>query len=123
MVDIPHIATGVVYLFFGSLGGIFALRTLNTLHKSPELKTQLGIWLPILVGTIFFAGGGFFHISEHFFEGFEVELLHEIFLVIGLSSFVVGVVRYSKVQMEYVHLKTKILEEAQVETVQNRQKN
>ena len=120
MVDISHIPTGVVYLFFGTMGGIYALRTLNTLRKSPELKTQVGIWLPILVGTMFFAAGGFVHIFEHtLFEGFEVELLNEALIVIGLSSIVIGVMRYSKLQIEYVHLKTKVLDEAKVETVSN----
>lgn len=120
MLDIPHIAIGIVYLISGTIGGIYALRTLKTLHNSPELKTQRGIWLPILVGTMFFAFGGVLHIAEHaILEGYEIGLLHEIFVVTGLSSFVVGVLRYSKTQLEYVYLKTKVLEETKVETVTN----
>lgn len=117
MLDLPHIAIGIVYLFFGTIGGIYALRTLNMLRSSPELRVQRGIWLPILMGTIFFAVAGFLHIAEHtFYEGYEIELLHEVFVVTGVSSFVVGVFQYSKMQISYVHLKTKVLEEAQVET-------
>jgi len=67
---------------------------------------------------MFFAFGGVLHIAEHaILEGYEIGLLHEIFVVTGLSSFVVGVLRYSKMQTDYVHLKTKVLEQAQVETI------
>ena len=115
--DLPHIVVGIVYLLFGALGGFYALRTLIMLYKSPEmLRTQQRIWLPILVGIVFFTVGGFLHIAEHSSYGSpEIELLHEIFVVMGLAAFVIGVLRYSQLQMNYYSLKREGLKRVQFE--------
>ena len=117
MYEIEHLTLGVIYLLFGTLGGFYSLKTLNWLRKSPEmLKTQRGIWLPILIGTIFFSIGGLLHIAEHsFLESAEIGLLHEIFIVAGLSAFVMGVLRYSQMQGDYYAMKNEGLKIVQSE--------
>ena len=117
MFDLPHIALGIVYLIFGTIGGFYSLKTLILLHKSPEvLKAQKSIWLPILVGTVFFTIGGLFHIAEHtILDSYEIGLLHELFVVSGISAFVIGVFQYSRLQMEYYSLKREGLKVIQFE--------
>jgi spore maturation protein SpmA len=87
------------------------------------LKTQRTIWLPILVGVVFFTVGGFLHIVEHsFYESAEIALLHEISVVAGLSAFVIGVLHYSQMQTDYHKLKSKVLARVQFEeTLQDKE--
>jgi len=106
-----HLVLGVINVFFGVLGGFYALRALVVLYRNPEmLKTQRIIWLPILIGGAFFTGSGLLYFAEHvYFSRSEMELLHEIFTAIGFSSFVIGVVKYSRLQIEYYMLKREAL--------------
>jgi len=116
MYTLPHLVLGVFYLFLGALGGSFALKTLMALHKSPEMwRSQRGIWLPILIGMVFFAIGGVIHFGEHsFWMAPEADLLHEIVIVMGFSLFTVGVLRYSYLQLEYYRLKCEAIGKIQL---------
>jgi heme/copper-type cytochrome/quinol oxidase subunit 3 len=112
-----HLAAGVVYIFFGLLGGFYALKTLIILYKSPEmLKTQRKIWLPILIGALFFTIGGILHLAEHsFYQSPEVDLLHEIVIIMGLSFFIASILQYSHLQINYYKLKREGLKRVQAE--------
>lgn len=112
-----HLVAGVVYIFFGVLGGFYALRALIVLYKSPEmLKTQRKIWLPVLIGATFFTIGGILHLAEHsFYPSPEIDLLHEIVVIIGLSFFVAGILQYSQLQINYYKLKREGLRRIQSE--------
>jgi len=105
--ELWHLIVGVVYIFFGVLGGFYALRALIVLYKSPEmLKTQRNLWLPILIGAMLFTTGGILHLAEHsFYPSPEIDLLHEIVVVMGVSFFIVSVMRYSQSQIDYYKLK------------------
>lgn len=117
MYTLPHIILGIVYVVLGTLAGFFVLRTLNVLYKSPEmLRSQRAIWLPMLVGMLFFALGGFVHLAEHtFWETPETNLLHEVIVVTGLLITTIGVLRYTFLQLEYFRLKAKTIKKIQLQ--------
>ena len=117
MYELLHIIGGVVYLVFGGLGSFYALKTLTVLHKSPELsKTQRGLWLPILISTLFFAVGGVVHLADHLlYPDPLMDVLFEIVIIIGVSFFTVGVLRYSRLQIEYYTLKNAGLKQIRAE--------
>lgn len=110
-----HIALGILYVVLGMFTGSFALKTLIALYKSPEmLKSQRAIWLPILVGMLFFAIGGVAHLAEHtFWTTPEANLSHEITVVTGLLITTIGVLRYSFLQLEYYRLKARTIKKMQ----------
>jgi len=110
---------GTISVIFGVLGGCYAIRALTALYHSPEmLRSQRTIWLPILIGGAFFTLSGPLHFVEHStFSGFlklssnsEVVLLRDVLTLIGFSFIVIGVVQYSRLQIEYYKLKQKALE-------------
>jgi heme/copper-type cytochrome/quinol oxidase subunit 3 len=105
--ELAHIAAGLIDLSFGVFLSYYALRALVALHESPEmLKTQRKIWLPILIGMIFLAISGLFHLVDHtFYSNPLTELLHEVALVAGLPFLAVAVFRYSRMQTEYNRMK------------------
>jgi len=117
MYELYHQILGVIYVFLGTLGGFFALRTLIMLYKSSEmLKTQKGIWLPILISMLFFTIGGVLHIAEHsFYPSPETDLLHEVVIVTGLFIFTVSVLKYSQLQRNYYRFKQKVSARVQLE--------
>ena len=117
MYELLHIIGGVVYLVFGGLGSYYVLKTLTILHKSPELsKTQRRLWLPILISTLFFAVGGVVHLADHLlYPDPLMDVLFEIVIIIGVSFFTVGVLRYSRLQIEYYTLKNAGLKQIRVE--------
>lgn len=106
-----HAVVGVVELFFGVLGGFYALKALMVLHRSPEvLKAQRDIWLPILIGGAFFTVSGPLHFAEHgiysnFFPISDIVLLRDILTLTGFAFVVLGVIRYSQMQIDYYKLK------------------
>ena len=115
MYESVHIIGGVVYLVFGSLGSYYALKTLTILHKSPELSAQRGLWLPILISTLFFAVGGVVHLADHtLYPDPLMDVLFEIVIIIGVSVFTLGVLRYSQLQKEYYTLKNAGLKQIRV---------
>jgi hypothetical protein len=107
---------GAVDVVFGVLGGFYVLRALMALHHSPEMwKTQRNIWLPILIGGVFFIVSGLLHFSEHsyfsgFSSGFEMDLLRDVFNTVGFSLVTVGVIRDSQLQIKYYKLKREALQ-------------
>ena len=107
MYELVHIVAGLIDLSFGVFLSYHALRALMVLHENPEvLKTQRKIWLPILVGMIFVAISGLFHLVDHtFYSDPLTELLHEVALVAGLPFLAVAVFRYSQMQTEYNRMK------------------
>jgi len=115
--ELAHIVGGVAYLVFGGLGSFYALKTLAILYRSPELlKTQRRLWLPILISTLFFAVSGILHLVDHtLYPDPLTDLLYEIATIIGVSVFTVGVLRYSRLQMEYYALKQDGLKQIHVE--------
>ena len=115
--ELLHVATGMVYLIFGGLASFYAIKTLAMLYRSPEmLKTQQGILLPILIGTLFFAAAGIFHLANHtFYPDPLIDLLHELAIVLGVSAFTVSVLRYSQLQREYYTLRHRGLEQIRLE--------
>lgn len=115
--ELVHIVGGVVYLVFGGLGSFYALKTLAILYRSPELlKTQQRLWLPILIGTLFFAVSGILHLADHtLYPDPLTDLLYEIATIIGVSVFTVGVLRYSRLQREYYTLKQDGLKQIHIE--------
>ena len=117
MYELLHIVGGVVYLVFGGLGSFYSLKTLAVLYRSPELlKTQRRLWLPILIGTLFFAIGGILHLADHtLYPDPLTDLLHEIAIIIGVSFFTVGVLRYSQLQRGYYTLKHEGLKQIRLE--------
>jgi len=112
-----HIISGVIYLVFGGVGSYCALKTLTILYKSPELsKTQLRLWLPILISTLFFAVGGIVHLADHLlYPDPLMDVLFEIVIIMGVSFFTVSILRYSHMQKEYYTLKNVGLKQIQVE--------
>jgi len=110
-----HLIVGVVDVLFGVLGGLYALRALFVLYVNPETRrAQLAIWLPILIGCAFFTVKGVLHFAVHslyasFFSSSEINLLREIFSIIGLSFLTIGVMRYSRSQIGYHKLKQEAL--------------
>jgi len=117
MYTLPHLVLGVFYVFLGALGGYFALKTLMALYKSPEmLRSQRGIWLPILIGMVFFTMGGVIHLAEHtFWMAPEANLFHEVVVVTGFSIITVGVLRYSSLQLEYHRLRSETIGKVQLQ--------
>ena len=117
MYELLHIVGGVVYLVFGGLGSFYSLKTLAVLYRSPELlKTQRRLWLPILIGTLFFAISGILHLADHtLYPDPLTDLLHEIAIIIGVSFFTVGVLRYSQLQRGYYTLKHEGLKQIRLE--------
>ena len=115
--ELLHIVGGVVYLVFGGLGSFYSLKTLAVLYRSPELlKTQRRLWLPILIGTLFFAISGILHLADHtLYPDPLTDLLHEIAIIIGVSFFTVGVLRYSQLQRGYYTLKHEGLKQIRLE--------
>lgn len=107
MYELVHIVAGIIDMLIGVFMSYHALRALMVLHENPEvLKTQRKIWLPILIGTMFFAVSGLFHLVDHtFYSDPLTELLHEIALVAGLPFLAVAVFRYSRMQTEYNRMK------------------
>ena len=107
MYELVHIVAGLIDLSFGVFLSYHALRALMVLHENPEvLKTQRKIWLPILVGMIFVAISGLFHLVDHtFYSDPLTELLHEVALVAGLPFLAVAVFRYSRMQTEFNRMK------------------
>jgi heme/copper-type cytochrome/quinol oxidase subunit 3 len=105
--ELVHIVAGLIDFSFGVFMSYHALRALMALHENPEmLKTQRKIWLPILIGTMFFAVSGLFHLVDHtVYSDPLTELLHEIALVAGLPFLAVAVFRYSQMQTEYNRIK------------------
>jgi len=105
--ELVHIAAGLIDLSFGVFLSYYALRALMALHESPEvLKTQRKIWLPILIGMIFLAVSGLFHLVDHtFYESPLTELLHEISLVAALPFLAISIFRYSQMQTGYNRMK------------------
>jgi hypothetical protein len=105
--ELVHIVAGLIDLSFGVFLSYHALRALMVLHENPEvLKTQRKIWLPILIGMIFVAISGLFHLVDHtFYSDPLTELLHEVTLVAGLPFLAVAVFRYSRMQTEYNRMK------------------
>ena len=116
MYESLHIISGVIYLVFGGVGSYCALKTLTILRKSPELSAQRGLWLPILISTLFFAVGGIVHLADHLlYPDPLMDVLFEIVLIIGVSFFTVSVLRYSQLQIEYYTLKNAGLKQLRVE--------
>ena len=117
MYESLHIISGVIYLVFGGVGSYCALKTLTILYKSPELsKTQLRLWLPILISTLFFAVGGIVHLADHLlYPDPLMDVLFEIVIIIGISVFTVSVIRYSQLQIKYDTLKNAGLKQIRVE--------
>ena len=117
MYESVHIIGGVVYRILGSLGSFYVLKTLRILHRSPELsKTQGRLWLPILISTLFFAVSGVVHLADHtLYPDPLMDVLFEIAIIIGVSFFTVGVLRYSQLQKEYYTLKNAGLKQIRVE--------
>jgi len=111
-----HLALGTISVFFGVLGGSYALRALIALYRSPEmLESQRAIWLPILIGGAFITISGPLHFMEHSaFSNvspmYNIVLLRDILTLAGFSFIVVGVVQYSRIQIEYYKLKQKALQ-------------
>jgi len=111
-----HTIVGLINVLFGVLGGFYALKALMTLYRSPEmLRTQRAIWLPILIGGAFFTFSGPLHFAEHgifsrFFSVSDVILLRDVLTLIGFSFIVIGVIRYSRLQLEYYRLKWEALQ-------------
>lgn len=111
-----HLVAGVVYVFFGVLGGFYALRALRSLHRSPEmLRSQRNIWLPILFGGAVFTVSGIFYFTEYsYFSSFnlnpEINLLRDASCVVGFLLLNIGVIRYSRLQIEYDKLKREALQ-------------
>jgi hypothetical protein len=106
--ELAHLLAGAVHTFFAFFWGIYAIRSLRLLHGTPEvLKTQRCIWMPILIGGIFFTIGGILHFAEHIalfvYQPFEEisDLLYDIFIVIGYTLLTVSVFRYWRLQKEY----------------------
>lgn len=92
-----HIVIGVIHIVFGGFAGYRAIMALKTIYENPEtLQNQKVIWMPILVGAAMFPIGGIFHIATHLLQSPELDLLHEIALVVGLLFFMIGILRYSK---------------------------
>lgn len=115
--ELLHLAVGLVYMFFGFIGGFYALKTLVSLYKSPEmLKTQRKIWLPLLIGAAFFTTGGILHLAEHsFYPNPVIDLLYDIFIATGFLFYVAGILQYSMLQIEYYKLKQEALKRTQHE--------
>ena len=107
MYELVHIVAGLIDFSFGVFLSYHALRALMVLHENPEvLKTQRKIWLPILIGMIFVAISGLFHLVDHtFYSDPLTELLHEVALVAGLPFLAVAVFRYSRMQTEFNRMK------------------
>jgi hypothetical protein len=111
-----HLFAGVVEVVFGVLGGFYALKALMALYRSPEmLKTQRNIWLPILIGGVFFIVSGLFHFAKHSYflsldSSSEMNLLRDSSSVIGFSLLTIGIVRYSQLQIKYYRLKQEALQ-------------
>ena len=108
MYELIHIGLGVGDLFLGVLGGYYGVTTIMKLRKSPEMLSQRKIWLPMLVGAMLFMLGGPIHIIEHTLATFvseELELLHEVLMIVGLAFFVIGILRYAQLQREYDKVK------------------
>jgi hypothetical protein len=111
-----HLIAGMAYVFFGVLGGLYALKALRALYRCPEmLRTQQNIWIPVLLGGGFFTIGGIFYFTEHsciaaFNCNPEIDLLRNVTCLTGFLLLNIGVIRYSQLQIEYYKLKRKALE-------------
>lgn len=92
-----HIVIGMIHIVSGGLAGYHAIMALKTIRDNPEtLQNQKVIWMPILIGAAMFPIGGILHIATHLLQSPELDLLHEITLVIGILFFTIGVLQYSK---------------------------
>lgn len=112
--ELVHLAVAILFIVFGSVGGFYALRTLSVLYKSPEIKSQRKIWLPMLTATVFFSVGGFFHFADHtFYPAPEADLLYDIFIIIGFVLGITGLLQYAKLQIAYNKLKNAGLKNTQ----------
>lgn len=115
--EMLHIIAGAVYVVIGGLVSFYALKTLRVLYKNPEmLKTQRKMWLPLLIGAIFFTIGGIFHLIDHlFYPRPEIDLLYDIAILIGFSFFAVGTLQYSRFQIDYHKIKWETIRKTQTE--------
>jgi hypothetical protein len=110
--ELLHYINGLLVTVSGALGGIYALRTLKMLYRTPEvLESQRRIWVPILVAGGFFFVSGIFHFVEHVFPSIcELNLVSEYSLVAGFSFSALSIYRYWRLQKEYSEVKHRALQ-------------
>ena len=117
MLEVLHVIDGLIHAVAAGFVCFYVIKAFRVLSKNPEmLKTQKKIWLPLLAGTLFFAAGGLFHFVNHlFFSNPEIDLSYDIVTLMGFLFLAVGIVQYSRLQIDYDKLKWAVAAKIHIE--------